>query len=167
MDCLQLKKLEAYGFKSFADKIEVEFDKGITAIVGPNGSGKSNISDAIKWVLGEQNVRNLRGVKAEDIIFTGSETRRQMGVAEVSLYFDNDGSLPVDFNEVVVTRRLCRTGESEFYINKSRCRLKGIANLFFFFFIGHESMGIFSLNKMDEILNARREERGLFFSYNL
>ena len=123
---MQLKKLEAYGFKSFADKIEVEFDKGITAIVGPNGSGKSNISDAIKWVLGEQNVRNLRGVKAEDIIFTGSETRRQMGVAEVSLYFDNDGSLPVDFNEVVVTRRLFRTGESEFYINKSRCRLKDI-----------------------------------------
>ncbi|MBQ2410046.1 MAG: AAA family ATPase, partial [Selenomonadaceae bacterium] len=96
---MQLKKLEAYGFKSFADKIEVEFDKGITAIVGPNGSGKSNISDAIKWVLGEQNVRNLSGVKAEDIIFTGSETRRQMGVAEVSLYFDNDGSLPVDFHE--------------------------------------------------------------------
>ena len=160
---MQLKKLEAYGFKSFADKIEVEFDKGITAIVGPNGSGKSNISDAIKWVLGEQNVRNLRGVKAEDIIFTGSETRRQMGVAEVSLYFDNDGSLPVDFNEVVVTRRLFRTGESEFYINKSRCRLKDIANLFADSGIGHDSMGIISQNKMDEILNARPEEKRLFF----
>ena len=103
---MQLKKLEAYGFKSFADKIEVDFDRGITAIVGPNGSGKSNISDAIKWVLGEQNVRNIRGVKAEDIIFAGSESRRSMGVAEVSLYFDNnDGTLPVDFREVVVTRR--------------------------------------------------------------
>ncbi|MGM9539106.1 AAA family ATPase [Anaerovibrio sp.] len=160
---MQLKKLEAYGFKSFADKIEVEFDKGITAIVGPNGSGKSNISDAVKWVLGEQNVRNLRGVKAEDIIFTGSETRRQMGVAEVSLYFDNDGSLPVDFNEVVVTRRLFRTGESEFYINKSRCRLKDITNLFADSGIGHDSMGIISQNKMDEILNARPEEKRLFF----
>ena len=160
---MQLKKLEAYGFKSFADKIEVEFDKGITAIVGPNGSGKSNISDAIKWVLGEQNVRNLRGVKAEDIIFTGSETRRQMGVAEVSLYFDNDGSLPVDFREVVVTRRLFRTGESEFYINKSRCRLKDITNLFADSGIGHDSMGIISQNKMDEILNARPEEKRLFF----
>ena len=120
---LQLKKIEAYGFKSFADRIDVDFDKGITAIVGPNGSGKSNISDAIKWVLGEQNVRNLRGTKAEDIIFNGSDSRRAMGVAEVSLFFANDGTLPVDFNEVVVTRRLFRNGESEFYINKSRCRL--------------------------------------------
>lgn len=163
VDCLQLKKLEAYGFKSFADKIEVDFDKGITAIVGPNGSGKSNISDAIKWVLGEQNIRNLRGVRAEDVIFTGSETRRQMGVAEVSLYFDNDGSLPVDFNEVVVTRRLFRTGESEFYINKSRCRLKDITSLFADSGIGHDSMGIISQNRMDEILNARPEEKRLFF----
>ena len=161
---MQLKKLEAYGFKSFADKIEVDFDRGITAIVGPNGSGKSNISDAIKWVLGEQNVRNIRGVKAEDIIFAGSESRRSMGVAEVSLYFDNnDGTLPVDFREVVVTRRLFRTGESEFYINKSRCRLKDIVNLFADSGIGHDSMGIISQNKMDEILNARPEEKRLFF----
>lgn len=163
MNFLQLKKLEAYGFKSFADKIEVDFDKGITAIVGPNGSGKSNISDAVKWVLGEQNVRNIRGVKAEDIIFAGSETRRPMGVAEVSLYFDNDGALPVDFSEVVVTRRLFRTGESEFYINKSRCRLKDIVDLFADSGIGHDSMGIISQNKMDEILNARPEEKRLFF----
>ena len=163
MNFLQLKKLEAYGFKSFADKIEVDFDKGITAIVGPNGSGKSNISDAIKWVLGEQNVRNIRGVKAEDVIFAGSESRRPMGVAEVSLYFDNDGTLPVDFSEVVVTRRLFRSGESEFYINKSRCRLKDIVNLFADSGIGHDSMGIISQNKMDEILNARPEEKRLFF----
>lgn len=164
MNFLQLKKLEAYGFKSFADKIEVDFDRGITAIVGPNGSGKSNISDAIKWVLGEQNVRNIRGVKAEDIIFAGSESRHSMGVAEVSLYFDNnDGTLPVDFREVVVTRRLFRTGESEFYINKSRCRLKDIVNLFADSGIGHDSMGIISQNKMDEILNARPEEKRLFF----
>lgn len=164
MNFLQLKKLEAYGFKSFADKIEVDFDKGITAIVGPNGSGKSNIADAIKWVLGEQNVRNIRGIKAEDIIFAGSESRRPMGVAEVSLYFDNDdGTLPVDFREVVVTRRLFRTGESEFYINKSRCRLKDIVNLFADSGIGNDSMGIISQNKMDEILNARPEEKRLFF----
>lgn len=117
MNFLQLKKLEAYGFKSFADKIEVDFDRGITAIVGPNGSGKSNISDAIKWVLGEQNVRNIRGVKAEDIIFAGSESRRSMGVAEVSLYFDNnDGTLPVDFREVVVTRRLFRQAKANFIL---------------------------------------------------
>ncbi len=163
MERLQLKKLEAYGFKSFADRIEVDFDKGITAIVGPNGSGKSNISDAIKWVLGEQNVRNIRGTKAEDVIFAGSETRRPMNVAEVSLYFDNDGTLPVDFHEVVVTRRLFRTGESEFYINRSRCRLKDIANLFADSGVGHDSMGIISQNKMDEILNARPEEKRLFF----
>ena len=98
MKGLQLKRLEAYGFKSFADKLEIEFDKGITAIVGPNGSGKSNISDAIRWVLGEQNVRNLRGAKAEDVIFTGSASRRALGVADVSLTFDNsDGQLALDF----------------------------------------------------------------------
>lgn len=160
---MQLKKLEAYGFKSFADRTEVDFDKGITAIVGPNGSGKSNISDAIKWVLGEQNVRNIRGVKAEDIIFAGSAVRKKMGAAEVSLYFDNDGTLPIDFKEVVVTRRLFRTGESEFFINKARCRLKDITNLFADTGIGHDSMGIISQNRMDEILNARPEEKRLFF----
>ncbi|ORT99550.1 Chromosome partition protein smc [Anaerovibrio sp. JC8] len=160
---MQLKRLEAYGFKSFADKIEVDFDKGITAIVGPNGSGKSNISDAIKWVLGEQNVRNIRGTKAEDIIFNGSAARRAMGVAEVSLVFDNDGTLPVDFQEVTITRRLFRNGDSEFYINKARCRLKDITNLFADTGIGHDSMGIISQNKIDDVLNARPEERRLFF----
>ena len=160
---MQVKRLEAYGFKTFADKIEVDFDKGITAIVGPNGSGKSNISDAIKWVLGEQNVRNIRGTKAEDVIFNGSSARRPMGVAEVSLVFDNDGTLPVDFQEVIITRRLFRNGDSEFYINKSRCRLKDITNLFADTGIGHDSMGIISQNKIDAILNARPEERRLFF----
>ena len=160
---MQLKRLEAYGFKSFADKVDIEFDKGITAIVGPNGSGKSNITDAIKWVLGEQNVRNLRGIKAEDIIFTGSASRKPMGVAEVSLFFDNDGTLPVDFQEVVITRRLFRNGDSEFYINKSRCRLKDISNLFADTGLGHDGMGIISQNRIDEVLNARPEERRLFF----
>lgn len=125
MKTLLLKRLEAYGFKSFADKLEVEFDEGITAIVGPNGSGKSNITDAIRWVLGEQNVRNLRGNKAEDIIFTGSSTRRPLGAAEVSVTFDNsDGKLPIDFQEVMITRRIFRSGESEFLINKTKCRLR-------------------------------------------
>ncbi len=160
---MQLKRLEAYGFKSFAEKICVEFDRGITAIVGPNGSGKSNITDAIRWVLGEQNVRNLRAAKAEDIIFTGSATRKPLGVAEVSLFFDNDGTLPVDFREVVVTRRLYRSGESEFYINRSRCRLKDIYDLFADTGIGHEGMSIIGQNRIDDILNSRPEERRAFF----
>ena len=160
---MQLKRLEAYGFKSFADKVDIEFDKGITAIVGPNWSRKINITDAIKWVLGEQNVRNLRGIKAEDIIFTGSASRKPMGVAEVSLVFDNDGTLPVDFQEVVITRRLFRNGDSEFYINKSRCRLKDISNLFADTGLGHDGMGIISQNRIDEVLNAPPEERRLFF----
>ena len=160
---MQLKRMEAYGFKSFADKISIEFDAGITAIVGPNGSGKSNITDAIRWVLGEQNVRNLRGTKAEDIIFTGSAARHALGVAEVSLFFDNDGTLPVDFREVVVTRRLYRSGESEFYINKSRCRLKDIYNLFADTGIGHDGMSIIGQNRIDDILNSKPEERRAFF----
>ena len=160
---MQLKRLEAYGFKSFADRITIEFDQGITAIVGPNGSGKSNITDAIRWVLGEQNVRNLRGIKAEDIIFTGSASRKALGIAEVSLFFANDGTLPVDFREVVVTRRLYRSGESEFYINRSRCRLKDIYNLFADTGIGHDGMSIIGQNRIDDILNSRPEERRAFF----
>ena len=160
---MQLKRLEAYGFKSFADKITIDFDAGITAIVGPNGSGKSNITDAIRWVLGEQNVRNLRGARAEDIIFTGSAARKALGLAEVSLFFANDGTLPVDFREVVVTRRLYRSGESEFFINRARCRLKDIYNLFADTGIGHDSMSIIGQNRIDDILNSKPEERRLFF----
>ena len=160
---MQLKRLEAYGFKSFADKITIDFDQGITAIVGPNGSGKSNITDAIRWVLGEQNVRNLRGARAEDIIFTGSAGRKPLGLAEVSLFFANDGTLPVDFREVVVTRRLYRSGESEFYINRARCRLKDIYNLFADTGIGHDGMSIIGQNRIDDILNSKPEERRLFF----
>lgn len=161
---MQLKRLTAYGFKSFADKIEVDFDRGVTAIVGPNGSGKSNITDAIRWVLGEQNVRNLRGLKTEDIIFTGSKERRQLGVAEVSLYFSNDDArLPVDYSEVIITRRLFRSGESECYINKVPCRLKDIHLLLADTGIGREGISIIGQNKIDEILNSKPEERRLFF----
>ena len=163
MKRVQLKRLEAYGFKSFADRIEIEFDRGVTAVVGPNGSGKSNITDAVRWVLGEQNVRSLRGMKAEDIIFTGSDSRRASGVAEVALTFLNDGDMPVDFSEVVVTRRLFRTGESEFYINKTRCRLKDIYALIADTGLGHDGLSVISQNKIDEILNSRPEERRLFF----
>ena len=164
MKTLLLKRLEAYGFKSFADKLEVEFDEGITAIVGPNGSGKSNITDAIRWVLGEQNVRNLRGNKAEDIIFTGSSTRRPLGAAEVSVTFDNsDGKLPIDFQEVMITRRIFRSGESEFLINKTKCRLKDIYNLFADTGLGKNSISVISQNKVDEVLNTKPEERRYFF----
>ena len=164
MISLQLVKLEAYGFKSFADKLEIEFGKGVTAIVGPNGSGKSNITDAIKWVLGEQNIRNLRGAKAEDIIFAGGTGRKALGVAEVSLLFDNaNRKLPIDFNEVKITRRLFRSGDSEYYINKAACRLKDIHDLFADSGLGRDSMSVISQNKVDQILNSKPEERRLIF----
>lgn len=159
-----LRRLEAYGFKSFAEKTEIEFKAGVTAIVGPNGSGKSNISDAVRWVLGEQNVRNLRGSKAEDVIFSGSAKRRPLGVAEVSLVFDNsDGLLPLDFAEVTITRRVFRSGDGEYYINKAPCRLKDIHDLLLDAGLSRESMTVISQNKIDEVLNAKPEERRLLF----
>ena len=161
---MQLVKMELRGFKSFADKTTLTFDTGITAIVGPNGSGKSNISDAVRWVMGEQNVRQLRGQKAEDIIFAGTETRRPQGAAEVSLYFDNtDHTLDVEFTEVVITRRLFRSGESEFYINKRPCRLKDIHVLFADTGIGQDSMAVIGQNRVDRILNSKPEERRVIF----
>ncbi len=159
-----LRKLEAYGFKSFAEKTEMEFKPGITAIVGPNGSGKSNISDAVRWVLGEQNIRNLRGNKMEDVIFSGSAKRRPLGVAEVSLVFDNsDGLLPLDFSEVTITRRVFRSGDGEYFINKAPCRLKDIHDLLLDAGLSRESMTVISQNKIDEILNSKPEERRLLF----
>ncbi len=161
---MQLLKIVLRGFKSFAEKTTIELNEGITAIVGPNGSGKSNISDAIKWVLGEQNVRNLRGQKAEDIIFSGTEKRKPLGMAEVSLYFDNtDKSLDIEYSEVVITRRLFRSGDSEFYINKKSCRLKDIHALFADTGIGRDSMAVIGQNRIDQILNSRPEERRLIF----
>ncbi|MDF2571788.1 MAG: smc 1, partial [Sporomusa sp.] len=159
-----LRRLEAYGFKSFAEKTELEFGQGITAIVGPNGSGKSNISDAIRWALGEQSIRTLRGAKMEDVIFSGSAIRRQLGVAEVSLVFDNsDGLLPLDFNEVTITRRVFRSGDSEYYINKVACRLKDIHDMLADTGLGRESMTVIGQNKIDEILSSKPEERRLLF----
>ena len=131
---MELKKLELQGFKSFADKTEIIFLDGITTIVGPNGSGKSNISDAIRWVIGEQSAKNLRGSKMEDVIFAGTEARKKIGFAEVSMYLDNsDGTLPIDYNEVIVTRRVYRDGETGYFINKTPCRLKDITELFIIF----------------------------------
>ena len=126
-----IKKLELFGFKTFAERTQIELSDGITAIVGPNGCGKSNVADALLWVLGESNVRNLRGQRATDVIFSGSDQRRALGMAEVSLTLDNAcGTLPLDFNEVTVTRRAYKSGDAEYYINKARCRLKDIYELF-------------------------------------
>ena len=161
---MQLLKMELRGFKSFADKTILNFDKGITAIVGPNGSGKSNISDAVRWVMGEQNIRQLRGQRAEDIIFAGTQTRRPQGAAEVSLYFDNsDHALDTEFTEVVVTRRLFRSGDSEYYINRRPCRLKDIHILFADTGIGQDSMAVIGQNRVDRILNSKPEERRVIF----
>lgn len=161
---MQLLRLELKGFKSFADKTIVKFSPGMTAVIGPNGSGKSNITDAMKWVLGESNVRNLRGQKAEDIIFSGTEKRKPMSAAEVTLVFDNsDQQLDIDMAEVAVTRRIYRTGESEFLINKRSCRLKDIHLLLADTGLGRDSMAIIGQNRIDAILNSKPEERRLIF----
>ena len=161
---MQLLRLEMKGFKSFADKTVVSFSPGMTGIVGPNGSGKSNITDAIRWVLGESNVRHLRGQKAEDIIFSGTEARRPHNTAEVNLIFDNsDGTLGKELAEVVITRRMYRNGESEFQINKRNCRLKDIHLVLADTGLGKDSMAIIGQNRIDAILNSKPEERRLIF----
>jgi chromosome segregation protein len=161
---LHLKRLEVQGFKSFAEKIVLEFNSGITAVVGPNGSGKSNISDAIRWVLGEQSAKTLRGGKMEDVIFAGTEHRKPLGFAEVSLCFDNtDRTLPIDYSEVIVTRRVYRSGESEYKINKTNCRLKDITELFLDTGIGKDGYSIIGQGRVDEILSTKSEERRHIF----
>lgn len=161
---MHLKRLESIGFKSFAERIKVDFVPGMTAIVGPNGSGKSNITDAIRWVLGEQSAKSLRGAKMEDIIFQGSDTRNKLNVAEVTLVLDNsDQTLPLDYEEVSVTRRVYRSGESEFYINKQACRLKDIIDLFMDSGLGKEAFSIISQGRVEEILSSKAEERRVIF----
>lgn len=159
-----LKRIELAGFKSFADKTELEFVTGITAVVGPNGSGKSNISDGIRWVLGEQSAKSLRGGKMEDIIFAGSDARKAVNYGEVSLTLDNsDGALPLEYNEVTVTRRVHRSGDSEYMINKQPCRLKDITELFMDTGIGKEAYSIIGQGRIEEILSTRSEDRrGIF-----
>ena len=161
---MYLKRLESVGFKSFAERINVEFVPGVTAVVGPNGSGKSNITDAIRWVLGEQSAKSLRGSKMEDIIFQGSDTRKSLNVAEVTLVLDNqDKKLPIDYEEVSVTRRVYRSGDSEFYLNKQSCRLKDIIDLFMDSGLGREAFSIISQGKVEEILSSKAEERRTIF----
>ena len=157
---MRLTKLEMQGFKSFAKKTELQFGSGITAVIGPNGSGKSNISDAVRWVLGEQSARALRGAKMEDVIFNGTQKRRPLGMAEVTLSFDNtDHSLPVDYAEVAVTRRVYRNGESEYAINGKTCRLKDVLELFRDTGIGRDGYSIISQGKVDEILSNKSADR--------
>src|SRR5699024_7922276 len=147
-----------------ADRVAIDFVPGVTAVVGPNGSGKSNITDAIRWVLGEQSVRSLRGSKMEDIIFQGSDTRNALNVAEVTLILSNtDQSLPLDYDEVSVTRRVYRSGASEFYINKQSCRLKDIVDLFMDSGLGREAFTIISQGKVEEILSYKEEDRRVIF----
>ncbi|MBQ7277929.1 MAG: chromosome segregation protein SMC [Clostridia bacterium] len=157
---MRLTKLEMQGFKSFAKKTELQFGNGITAVIGPNGSGKSNISDAIRWVLGEQSARALRGSKMEDVIFNGTQKRRPLGMAEVVLTFDNsDKTLPVEFSEVAVTRRVYRNGDSEYAINGKACRLKDVLELFRDTGIGKDGYSIISQGKVDEILSNKSSDR--------
>ena len=161
---MYFKKLEIFGFKSFADKIVVNFEPGITCIVGPNGCGKTNVVDAIRWVLGEQSAKQLRAGKMEDIIFNGSRTRKPLGLAEVSLSLDNSQNiLPIEYREVTVTRRLFRSGESEYYINKTPCRLKDITALFLDTGMGTDTYSLMEEKKINFILNSKPEERRTIF----
>ena len=161
---MYLKRLEMQGFKSFPDKTVLEFMPGITTVIGPNGSGKSNISDSIRWVLGEQSIKSLRGSKSEDIIFAGTQNRKSLGFAEVSIIIDNsDGKLPIEFSEVVVTRRIFRNGESGYFINKTPCRLKDVLELFMDTGIGKDGYSIIGQGKIDEILSNKSEERRNIF----
>ncbi|MBQ4069039.1 MAG: chromosome segregation protein SMC [Lachnospiraceae bacterium] len=161
---MYLKNIEVQGFKSFANKINFEFHNGITGIVGPNGSGKSNVADAVRWVLGEQRIKQLRGAKMEDVIFAGTENRKPLGYAYVAITLDNsDHQLPIEYDEVTVSRRLFRSGESEYLINGSICRLKDISELFYDTGIGKEGYSIIGQGQIDKILSGKPEERRELF----
>lgn len=161
---MHFKSLELSGFKSFADRTRFEFEPGVTAVIGPNGCGKSNIADSIRWVLGEQNARLLRGQKMEDVIFSGSDLRKPLGLAEVSITLSGvDGVLPVDYGEITVTRRVFRSGEGQYLINKNPCRLKDIDDLFMGTGIGLSAYSIMEQGKMDMILSSKPEDRRFIF----
>lgn len=161
---MYLKRLELFGFKSFAEKAVLEFGPGLTAVVGPNGSGKSNVSDAIRWVLGEMSAKQLRGTRMEDVIFAGSEAKKPMGFAQVTLVLDNaDGALPLDFAEVQIARRVDRAGDSEYFINQVSCRLKDVQDLFLDTGVGKENYSVVGQGKIDEILSTKAEDRRALF----
>ena len=162
---MYLKALEIQGFKSFPDKTVLQFGEDITAIVGPNGSGKSNISDAIRWVMGEQSTKNLRGAKMEDVIFGGTEKRSPVGFAQVTLILDNSGHIfpNVEQSEVMVTRRYFRSGESEYYINKQSVRLRDVNELFMDTGLGREGYSIIGQGRIDEILSVKSSDRREIF----
>ena len=163
---IKLEKIEARGFKSFADKVEIPFQEGMTAIIGPNGCGKSNVSDAIRWVLGEQSAKQLRGKTMTDVIFNGTEHRGKVSYCEVSLVFNNSDkklfpTLP--FDEVTITRKLDRSGLSEYYINRTRCRMRDIANLFHDTGAGKDGYSIIGQGKVQELVEAKPEDRRRIF----
>lgn len=161
---MYLKKIEMRGFKSFADKTVISFEQGVTCVVGPNGSGKSNITDALRWVLGEQRAKTLRGSKMEDVIFSGTKSRKALNLAEVILTFDNrEHFFPIDFDEVSVMRRVYRSGESEYQINQTPCRLKDLRELFLDTGIGREGYSIIGQGRIDEVLSSHKEERRMLF----
>ena len=161
---MYLKSLEIIGFKSFPDKTQLKFSPGITAAIGPNGCGKSNLLDAIRWVLGEQSAKLLRGSKMEDLIFNGTAHRKALNYAEVSLTFDRaDQYLPLDYREIVITRRMYRSGEGEYYLNKTLCRLKDITDLFLDTGIGKETYSLIGQGRVEQLINARPEEHREIF----
>ncbi|MBP3630650.1 MAG: AAA family ATPase, partial [Clostridia bacterium] len=161
---MKFKKMEIYGFKSFADKVQVQFESGVTGIVGPNGCGKSNVADSIRWVLGEQSAKALRGSSMQDVIFNGTEKRKPQSFAEVALYFDNTEKIfNVDYDEVVLSRKLYRSGESGYAINKTPCRLKDVQELLRDSGMGRESYSIIGQGRIDELLSAKPEDRRAVF----
>ena len=161
---MYLKSIKAYGFKSFADKTEINFGENINGIVGPNGSGKSNVVDAVRWVLGEQSLKSLRGDVSTDVIFSGSKSRKPLNSASVTLIFDNsDMYLPTNYTEVSVKRVMYRTGENEYFLNNESCRLKDITNLFTDSGVDKESFNIISQGKIDEILSTKANDRRVIF----
>ena len=161
---MYLKSIEVQGFKSFANKIVFDFHNGITGIVGPNGSGKSNVADAVRWVLGEQSAKQLRGASMQDVIFAGTENRKPLSYAYVAITMDNsDHQLAIDFEEVTVSRRVYRSGESEYLINGSPCRLKDVTELFYDTGIGKEGYSIIGQGQIERILNGKPEERRELF----
>jgi len=161
---MYLKSIEVHGFKSFANKIVFKFHDGITAIVGPNGSGKSNVADAVRWVLGEQSAKQLRGSKMEDVIFSGTQLRKPMGYAYVAITLDNsDHMLPIEYEEVTIARRVYRSGESEYLINGNTCRLRDVHELFLDTGIGKEGYSIIGQGQVEKILSGKPEERRELF----